>query len=83
MNGEYRWVRYTITAIDDGFYVHWWHVYVSGVSGPYGTVASAHAGARKLIDEMLRPQLDWLTCLGVIIITTLLVGSFFVLHGGV
>ena len=52
MNGEYRWVRYTIAPTDDGFYVHGDEI---DVAGPYSTVASAHAGARKLIDEMLQP----------------------------
>jgi hypothetical protein len=50
MNGEYRWVTYTVTPTDDGFYIHGAEI---DVAGPFNSEAAAHAAARKIIDEML------------------------------
>jgi hypothetical protein len=65
MHGEYRWVTYTVTPTDDGFYIHGDEI---DVAGPFNSEAAAHAGARKIIDESLAESREdppgiWLTTL--------------------
>jgi hypothetical protein len=53
MHGEYRWVTYTVTPTDDGFYIHGDEI---DVAGPFSSVGAAHEAAQNLIDEMLDEQ---------------------------